>query len=259
MSPRVPHIVRKSTLVCLLVALLALAFFAGRASATTTPSSPRGMRSVRTAMDARMLDKDSSTPSVVDGVLAFPPRKNVQSTTTVVYLHGIHGLAKNGCPWLREGANEVGWLVCPEANVHLANDTFSWGGSAMEKRAIVAHAEKAVHADGPTVLVGFSQGAFVAMELVEARQGNYRGVVLLSATVEPRAKELAAAGVKRVVLGAGELDGSYAPLKDTAKRLERAGVEVRFVSLGKVGHTYVAETGAPLATAIAWAAGHSRS
>jgi pimeloyl-ACP methyl ester carboxylesterase len=253
MYPRVPHIVRKSTFVCLLIALLIAAFFAGRASAKTVSTAPRSARILKTTMESRVLDKQSATPAVVDGMLAYAPRKNVQNATTVVYLHGIHGLAKNGCPWLRDGATEVGWLVCPDANVHLSNDTFSWGGSTSDKRAVVARAESAVHTNGPSVLVGFSQGAFVAVELIEARQGSYRGLVLLSATVDPRARDLAAAGVKRVVLGAGELDGSYAAMKSTADRLSREGVEVRFVSLGKVGHTYVAEDGAPLTAGIAWA------
>jgi hypothetical protein len=65
--------------------------------------------------------------------------------------------------------------------------------------------------------------------------------------------------VKRVVLGAGELDAAYAPMLATSKRLEREGIDTRFVSLGRVGHTYVAETGAPLAAAIEWAAGGSSS
>src|SRR4051794_29298864 len=103
MSRHVPHIVRKSTFVCLLIALLVAAFFAGRASAKTVSAQPRGARVVKTTMDARVLDKQSANPETVDGMLAYAPRKNVQSATTVVYLHGIHGLAKNGCPWLRDG------------------------------------------------------------------------------------------------------------------------------------------------------------
>jgi hypothetical protein len=224
--------------------LLCLSFFV----VTNTAFAKRTPETTHAKLDAPVRGKAS-------GMLSFPPNKNVQTTTTVVYLHGIHGLAKNGCPWLREGANQVGWLVCPEANVRLPNETFSWGGSASEKRAIVAEAERAVPGNGPSVLVGFSQGAYVAEELLQTKQGSYRGIVFLAATVEPRASDLGKAGVKRVVLGAGELDGSYAPMKATAQRLEREGVEVRFVSLGKVGHTYIAENGAPLAAAIAWAGG----
>ena len=49
-------------------------------------------------------------------VLAFPPAtKAERKPLSVVYLHGMHGRASNGCPWFRGGASELGWLVCPEA------------------------------------------------------------------------------------------------------------------------------------------------
>ncbi len=194
-------------------------------------------------IDPRVRGK--AAPSVVDGMLAYP----VQSRATVVYLHGIHGLAANGCPWMR---SDGGFLVCPEANVALPNGTFSWSGQPAVDRAVVARAERAAGGTR-TVLVGFSQGAYVTTDILEARLGKLHGVVLLSADVAPSAKALADAGVKRVVLGAGELDATYAPMKKTADRLAREGVDVRWVSLGRVGHTYVAEDPEALRGAITWA------
>jgi hypothetical protein len=217
--------------------------FAAR-SAAASPV-PRTARITAARLDPRVRGKYAET--TLDGMLAFP----VQNTTTVVYLHGIHGLAANGCPWMRSGG---GSLVCPEANVALPNGTFSWSGRADVDHAVVARAERAARGSS-TVLVGFSQGAYVATDIVEAGLGKYRGLVLLSADVSPSAKALADAGIRRVVLGAGELDGSFAPMKKTAERLAREGVEVRFVSLGRVGHTYQAEDREALAAAIAWACG----
>jgi predicted esterase len=192
-------------------------------------------------------------------ILAFPPRATTNDTKplTVVYLHGVHGRAENGCPWLREGASELGWLVCPEANEHLANDTYSWTGSVVEQRAIVARAEKAARAQGADpesagVLVGFSQGAYVALDLVRAHLGHYRGLVLIGADVTPSHAMLASAGVDRVVFAAGDLDGASAPMQRAADQLRRDGMDARFVSLGRIGHSYETTNKDALSDAIAW-------
>jgi predicted esterase len=180
-----------------------------------------------------------------------------------VYLHGIHGRAENGCPWLRDGASQVGWLVCPDANEHLANDTFSWSGTVAEQHDVVARAERAAQAQGADaeaagVLIGFSQGAYVALDLVRARLGHHRGLVLIGADVAPSAATLQAAGVDRIVLAAGDLDGASAPMRRAAERLRHEGMDVRFVPLGPVGHSYQASDDGPkeaLRDAIAWAGG----
>jgi len=198
-------------------------------------------------------------------VLAYPPQRSRASAratrvTRVVYLHGVHGKAENGCPWLRTGASELGWLVCPEANERLANGTFSWAGSVSDVRAVVARAEHAIvnegaEPDAPGVLVGFSQGAYVALDLVRAEPGRWGGLVLLGAEIEPNAASLRSAGVSRVALLAGDLDGSSASVKRAAVRRHRGGIAATFKSLGRVGHTYVGEDRDALHDAIVWAGG----
>jgi predicted esterase len=103
------------------------------------------------------------------------------------------------------------------------------------------------------VIVGFSQGAYVALDLVRARLGRYRGLVLIGADVEPAKVLLDAAGVGRIVLAAGALDASYAPLQRAAARLRREGMDVRFVDLGRIGHSYQTTDKEALRDAIAWA------
>jgi pimeloyl-ACP methyl ester carboxylesterase len=238
------------------------------ASAEASVMTPRARTVLGAESSARSpgRGKESSAPiSLASGrgvVLAYPPRPPLQHEKrplTVVYLHGIHGRAENGCPWLRNGATELGWLVCPEANMVEAPG-FTWAGSAADKHAIVREAERAAQAHGadaeaPGVLVGFSQGSYVALELVHAGLGRYRGLVLLAADVTLHADELAAAGVTRAVLDAGDLDGASAPMKRAAERLTDDRIEVRYASLGRVGHTYVAEEPSVLREAIAWAGG----
>jgi pimeloyl-ACP methyl ester carboxylesterase len=252
----VPRAARSAAAICLAIALVLALALVSRAAASPAPKHARVARTTGAGTTLAPRGKLPVDPATIDGVLAYPPRKG---ELTVVYLHGIHGRAENGCPYLRAGASEIGWLVCPEANLPEAPG-FTWAGSAADKRAIVARAEQAAHARGadpnaPSVLVGFSQGSYVALELVRAHLGRYRGLVLLGADVEPSAAELSSAGVERVVLASGDRDAPRAALERAAERLRRQGVEARFVSLGAVGHTYAAEHPAALAEAIAWAGG----
>ena len=55
--------------------------------------------------------------------------------------------------------------------------------------------------------------------------------------------------------GAGSQDGAYASMKEEAPKMNVDGLEVRFVDLGNVGHTYAAENTDALRAAIAWAGG----
>jgi len=270
----IPRTARKTAVVCLalvavVLVMLAMLVVPARAAARPLPIHAHvvtGARS-RTTRDETLRAKYPTKPLALqeDGktILAFPPRAASPSKAlTVVYLHGIHGRAENGCPWLRDGASELGWLVCPEANEHLANDTFSWAGTPAEQRAVVARAERAAQAQGAdadsaSVLVGFSQGAFVALDLVHGGLGRYRGLVLIGADVAPSRAMLDAAGVARLVLAAGDLDGASGPMRRAAEHLRREGMDVRFVSLGRIGHSYETTEKEGLRDAIVWAGGSS--
>lgn len=194
-------------------------------------------------------------------ILAYPPASSAASEPmTVVYLHGMRGRAENGCPWLRSGASELGWLVCPRAARDEGNGAASWGGDVLEQSAIVTRALRAAEEQGASssagVAVGFSQGGYVALDLVKTHLAHFRGLVLIAAPeAHPSAQKLREAGVERVALASGQLDAAYAPLVEDAKRLAREGMNVRFYDLGRVGHTYVAEETTTLSEAIAWAGG----
>ena len=104
--------------------------------------------------------------------------------------------------------------------------------------------------------MGFSQGGYVALDLVKTRQARFRGLVLIAAPeAHPSAQRLRESGVVRVALAAGAEDAAYAPLVEDAKRLQREGMEARFYDLGRVGHTYAADDTTTLREAIAWAGG----
>jgi predicted esterase len=254
-------------LVCLVTAASLGTVFVRRASAAgeTSAISPRTTELVAAKPDGETRGHYVSTPMKLrlggQDILAYPPVSGSASPPmAVVYLHGVHGRAENGCPWFRGGASEVGWLVCPEGAVHEANGTASWGGDVFAQGAVVSRALRAAEEHGassePGVAVGFSEGGYVALDLVKTHQARFRGLVLIAAPeAHPSARKLHETGVVRVALAAGSEDAAYAPLVEDTKRLQREGMDARFYDLGHVGHTYAAEDTTTLRDAIAWASG----
>lgn len=238
---------RKTAVVCLLISAVCASVLVSRAAASSAPSrSARVEGASITALDGTPRGK-TAAPIYVDGVLAYPPADATKPT--VVYLHGIHGRAENGCPWMRGGE---GWLVCPEPSVK-DGAGWSWTGRPNDDAPIVRAAIAATRSEAARVAVGFSQGAYLALDLVRTRTESFRALVLLGADVNPDAKMLAASGVGRIVLAASEDEPWHAAVAKNAARLAREGIAARFVSLGHVGHMYVAEDPATLRDAIAWA------
>ena len=93
-------------------------------------------------------------------------------------------------------------------------------------------------AAAPRVLVGFSLGGIAAVQIAQASNGTYEGLVVIASQVHPDAGPAQKAGVRRVVLAAGDLDMTSAPLQEDARNLAAQGLPTRFVSLGNFGHGY---------------------
>lgn len=248
--------------VVVLVLVSAYSRASARVSAPSPVRSPRAVDHVGASREvtARGANHASPTTLTTEGetLMAYPPA-SPQRSLAVVYLHGAHGRADRGCPWIRSGAAELGWLVCPEGVESEPNGVASWGADVFAQRAVLERALRAASRAGaspePGVAVGFSQGSYVAVDLIKSRLARFRGLVLLAAPMHPDASLLAAAGVRRVAYGAGKQDGAYAALASETARLASEGIETRFFDLGNVGHTYAAEDTASLHEAIAWAGG----
>jgi predicted esterase len=120
---------------------------------------------------------------------------------------------------------------------------------------------------GLGVLFGWSRGAFAARDILytgvfDATNAKaiarFRGLVLMAAAVTPDAPKLKSAGITRVVMAAGDLDGSAPTMKAATATLRAAGLETRYVSLGKIAHVWPDDFEARMAEPIAWAAGTAR-
>jgi len=192
--------------------------------------------------------------------LALRPNDAPAARPPIVLLHGRCGHVQNACSEFRDAAHPFGWLVCPSANARCPGGGASWSGDTREKQAMVdaAIAEVADRAKGeidpaaPGLLIGFSQGAYVGLDLALHHPGKYRALLLIGAEVAPPAAALRAAGIRRVVLAAGAYDAARPAMDESATKLARDGYPARFVSLGAVGHTYVPEKASVLDEAVAW-------
>jgi hypothetical protein len=77
----------------------------------------------------------------------------------------------------------------------------------------------------------------------------------LSIHVDLDVPRLRAAGVRRIVLAAGEKDGARASLQALADRADAAALPTRFTSLGPGGHEFPSDMSARMCDAVAWVRG----
>jgi predicted esterase len=193
-------------------------------------------------------------PQGADGTT--PPRP------VTVMLHGMCGHPQSACAPFVDVSTSRGWLVCPRAEdacgggtrwrLHGPDDGQLVEGSV---RALVRSHEGEVDASAPRVIVGFSLGGIAAVQIAQGTTGRYAGLVVVASLVHPDAAALKKAGVKRVVLAAGDLDMTSAPLQEDARTLQAQGVPTRFVSLGKFGHGYPADMEERMREPMTWVAG----
>ncbi|WP_394845927.1 hypothetical protein LZC95_00505 [Pendulispora brunnea] len=183
-------------------------------------------------------------------IYAYSPESKMDSPgarPVTIYLHGMCGDPSHGCGYFREGVAPSSWLLCPSATTPCPSGGAIWSGSTAERAAVIDDAERelvatygdAVDVTRGRVLIGFSQGAYLARNLIARKDSRYRGVMFIGADVQPTADALRAAGVRRAVFASGRYDMMRRPLERAAEALVQDGYPARFVDLGPVGHTYV--------------------
>jgi predicted esterase len=214
---------------------------------------------------ARAAEPESSVPPVIEltetaelpGVVIFPARASGPRPITVV-LHGMCGEPIRTCSHFAAQVTESANLVCPRASQRCAGGGVSWPQAgfadaveAAVQRAKTALPEAADDEHGRT-LIGYSLGAYRALEIAQNSSGKYPRVMLIGAKVSLNQKLLAENGVLRVLLSAGGWDMMHDPMQREAERALKTGVVTRFLDLGPVGHAFSPSFASYLPTALAW-------
>lgn len=194
------------------------------------------------------------------GVVIYPAAEPGPHGVTLL-LHGMCGEPLNTCRYFAERVTRREHLVCPRANLRCPAGGASWAASGFERpieravsRAEAALGEAVDTARGRT-LIGYSLGAYRALELAQHGAGKYPRVMLLGARVFPSLRRLHESGVARLLLGAGAFDVTYEHMQREAERLARGGLEARFLGLGRVGHALTPSFDAYLPLALDWLSG----
>lgn len=198
-------------------------------------------------------------PAVIDlgDVVVYPARASEARPITVL-LHGMCGEPTRTCSHFASEISKDENLICPRASVRCEGGGASWAqaGVAAAVAAAVEHAKAVlpVAADethGRT-LIGYSLGAYRAIEIAQSTPHVYPRVMLIGAKISINRGLLAENGVERVLLSAGQLDMMHEAMQREAARAARAGFTAHFLDLGPVGHAFTPSFAEYLPLALAW-------
>jgi len=191
------------------------------------------------------------------GVVVYPARAPGAHRVTVL-LHGMCGEPQNACSHFAPLVTAEQHLICPRASRRCDGGGSTWPQTGFE-RQIERAVERAEALLGESVdethgrtLIGYSLGAYRALELAQHGSGKYPRVMLIGARILASQKLLRANGVERLLLSAGAWDMMFEPMRRETERLSRSGFTTRFLGLGPVGHAFTPSLQDYLPEALQW-------
>ncbi|APR99396.1 alpha/beta hydrolase [Pajaroellobacter abortibovis] len=118
----------------------------------------------------------------------FKPKKKGRSPV-FIYLHGRHGYPESDCQRWSSLVYDLGWLVCPQGPTNEGEGARSWNnGSIVGRRimeaALIALSKKykgRVQMRG-NLVIGFSEGAYIAMQVGLYDPGRWSRWLILGAS-----------------------------------------------------------------------------
>jgi len=216
-------------ILALAAAFVALAAFAPRsAQAKTGTSTGEAMR--------------LEVPGASDAFYFKPRAKGPRPI--LMYLHGRGGNPAEDCrKWAKVGT-QFGWVVCPAGPGDNGGGGRSWANGAGDAQKIIDGAVQALRTKyhgkvqrHGNVLIGFSEGAFIAMQVGLKDQSTWTKWLILGASEQywggdvTEALDVEKRKVRRVYLLTGENDGvaqNTVKVGDTLKK-NKVPVKVRLV------------------------------
>jgi predicted esterase len=194
------------------------------------------------------------------GVVIFPARGTGPHAITVL-LHGMCGDPARSCSHFADEVTRTSTLICPRASQRCEGGGSSWPesgvGEAVERAVTRAKTELPGALDDTQgrTLIGYSMGAFRALQIAQASAGKYPRVMLIGAKISLNQTLLAQNGVERLLLCAGNWDMTHDHMQREAERVRRSGVSARFLDLGPVGHFFTPSFVTYLPGALSWLRG----
>lgn len=167
----------------------------------------------------------------------------------LVNLHGMCNPPGYACGYWLEAGTDRGFMVCPEGNTFCGpGGPSSWDESFADMDRDLEAAIAIVDAKYPgeisregSVLTAFSRGAYAAPIIASMHPGRWPYLILAEADVTLNATALRKAGVKAVVLLAGEWGTQIKGERETVKKLQAEHFPAIFLTMKNAGHYYSAD------------------
>lgn len=167
----------------------------------------------------------------------------------LLYLHGRGGNAFEDCRKWARVARQFGWIVCPEAPAPGDNGGHTWNNDAVTAKKIVDATVAALHEQYKgrlrlrgNVLIGFSEGAFLAQQIGLRDPGHWSRWLILAGNDRywygdaPQLLEQNRTKIRRVYLLTGENDEVAENTKRAGQMLKSARIPVRVRIAPGLGH-----------------------
>jgi predicted esterase len=183
----------------------------------------------------------------------FKPRTKSRRPI-MLYLHGRGGNAFEDCrKWARVG-RQFGWVVCPQGPAPTDSGGRSWNNDPETAEKIIHATVVALQDKYPgrvrsrgDVLIGFSEGAFIAQQVGVRDPLHWNRWLILAANDHywlgdaPQLLEQNRSKIRRVYLFTGEEDQVAENTKRAAEMLKDARIRVRMKIEPGLGHEVPAD------------------
>ncbi len=211
----------------------------GVATSVATPAAPVAEKEAPTPEEPAKVEKILVPGDLVASVVRA---KDGAPPLTVF----MPGMCSNGSAYLQtfpEAARTQGGVVAIEGDQPCQPGfrSFSWDAAKQHARveaALAAAGVREIPAEGIT-LIGYSQGASLAEQMLQRWPERYKKVVLIGAPTDPSAKSLAAA--HSVVTMACDRDGAAPRMRQAAKTASKVGVPATYIEMASCTHGNVTE------------------
>ena len=183
----------------------------------------------------------------------YKPRTKAKRPV-LLYLHGRGGNAFEDCRKWARVARQFGWIVCPEGPSITDWGGRTWNNDAETAKHIVDATLEALRAEYKgrlrrrgNILIGFSEGAFVAQQIGLRDPAHWSRWLILAANDQywfgdaPQLLEHNRARIRRVVLFTGENDGVVENTRRAGEMLKSARIPVRIRIIPGLGHEVPAD------------------
>jgi predicted esterase len=203
------------------------------------------------------------TASAKTAVIAGPQRLEVEGEPdafyyrpkghglkpVIVYLHGRGNNPEDDCRNWAKVATQFGWVLCPQGPEDRGGGARAWNNNAALGEEIVSKSLSALHAKyrgrvqtRGNVLIGFSEGAFVAMQLGIHQPKTWNRWLILAANDQYWLGDAGAKlhderrDIRKVYLLTGENDGVAENTTRVGELVKAQKIPVRVKIAPGMGH-----------------------